>query len=380
MCDMDSTAKILDGSPMAHVLVVGMSHHSAPLEILERLALSHTDRDQLLQDLTRSPGVAEVMVVSTCNRVEMYAVVDGLPGAFHHFCAALARYARTTADELVNSSHMYCLRGLSAVEHLFRVTAGMDSMVIGDHQIIGQIRAAYAASVAQQAVGRTLHQLAQHALYTGKRVQAHTDIGRAGASVVSSGLARAVRALQAAHLVGRKAVVIGAGAMGALAVSHLERAGAAQILIANRTYSRAGALAKSTSKTIKTVITWADLPAAVGEADLLITCTGAVGAVWTLTQTQAALAMRAPTRSPLIICDFGLPRDVEPAVAGLPAVTVIDLSVLQQDPDTGMAATNAAATNIITDEVAHFFAKYHRGRHRSENQLPPTTTEQLTAA
>lgn len=146
---------------------------------------------------------------------------------------------------------MYCLRGLSAVEHLFRVTAGLDSMVIGDQQIIGQIRTAYAASVAQQAVGRTLHQLAQHALYTGKRVQAHTDIGRAGASVMSSGLTRAVRALQAAHLIGRKAVVIGAGAMGALAVSNLERAGAAQILIANRTYSRAGALAKSNSKTIK---------------------------------------------------------------------------------------------------------------------------------
>lgn len=280
----------------------------------------------------------------------------------------------------MNSSHMYCLRGLSAVEHLFRVTAGLDSMVIGDQQIIGQIRTAYAASVAQQAVGRTLHQLAQHALYTGKRVQAHTDIGRAGASVMSSGLTRAVRALQAAHLIGRKAVVIGAGAMGAQAVSHLERAGAAQILIANRTHSRAGALAKSTSKTIKTVITWADLPAAVSEADLLITCTGAVGAVWTSTQTQAALAMRAPTRSPLIICDFGLPRDVEPAVTRLPAVTVIDLSVLQRDSDTGMAATNAAATNIITDEVARFFAKYHRARHRSENQLPPTATEQLTAA
>jgi len=265
------------------------------------------------------------------------------------------------------------------VEHFFTVTAGLDSMVVGDQQIIGQVRAAYAASVAECAVGRTLHQLAQRALYTGKRARTHTDVGRAGASVMSFGLTRAARALQAAHLGGRKAVVIGAGAMGALAVTHLERARAAEILMANRTPSRASALAMSTSGTTKTVITWSDLPTAVSKADLLITCTGAVGVVFTLTQTQAALAMRVSTRPPLIICDFGLPRDVEPAVARLPGVILIDLSALQQDPYTGIAATNAAATEMITDEVVRFLTDYGRGIHHPNGELP-TDPNQLTAA
>lgn len=168
--------------------------------------------------------------------------------------------------------------------------------------------------------------------------------------------------------------------MGALTVSLLERAGAGQVVIANRTYSHARALATSSLETKKTVVSRADLPAAVSGADILLACTGSVGAVWTLAQTEAALEMRAPTRSPLIICDFGLPRDVEPAVGRLPGVILIDLDVLRQGPDTGIAATNSAAANIITDEVIRFSAKHHRARDRSENHLPPSTPEQLTAA
>ncbi|MGZ4542903.1 MAG: glutamyl-tRNA reductase, partial [Mycobacteriaceae bacterium] len=307
------------------VLLVGISHRSAPVAMLERVAVGDSERPKLLEELLRSPRISEAMLVSTCNRVEVYAVVDAFHGALTDVGEVLARHADTEVNDL--TKHLYVRYSESAVEHLFTVASGLDSMVVGEQQIIGQIRAAYAAADAEQAAGRTVHELAQQALRVGKRVHTETGIDSAGASVVSVALLQAAKALGTADLSGRKAVVLGAGAMGGLAVALLQRAGVAGVIVANRTPERAASLAATAAggATDARAVGLAELPAVLADADVLVTCTGAVGAVVTLAQAHLALAARPAGRGPLVICDLGLPRDVEPAVADLPGVVLVGL-------------------------------------------------------
>ncbi len=351
------------------VLLVGMSHRSAPVAWLERAAVSDVDRPKLLEELLRSPRISEAMVVSTCNRVEVYAVVDAFHGALADVGRVLARHAGADVAELTRQ--LYVRYSEAAAEHLFCVACGLDSMVVGEQQILGQIRAAYAASDAQQSAGRTLHELAQQALRVGKRVHTETDIDSAGASVVSVALQRAATGLGVASLSGRRAVVLGAGAMGGLAVAHLQRAGAAEILVANRTPSRASTLAATVDgiEVAARAITLDELAGAVAEADVLVTSTGAVGAVVSLAQAHTALAQRAGDRGPLVICDLGLPRDVDPAVAALPGVVLVDLQSLQRDPAANAAASDTdAARAIVATELADYLA----GQRSAE--VTPTVT------
>lgn len=361
------------------VLLVGMSHESVPVAALERFVVSDTDRPKLLEKLLRSPRVSEALLVSTCNRVEVYAVVDAFHGALADVGQVLAEHAGATVAELTDLAGPGGLRvlyGEKAVEHLFRVASGLNSMVKGEQQILGQIRAAYAAADAQQAAGRTVHELAQQALHVGKRVHSETGIDSAGASVVSVALARAAAALGVESLAGRRAVVLGAGAMGGLAVAHLQRAGAAEILVANRTPSRASVLAATVQGVAARAITVAELPAAVAQADVLITCTGAVGTVVTLAQAHTALARRAADRGPLVVCDLGLPRDVDPAVAQLPGVVLVDLESLQRDPGASAAAADtAAAEQIVAAELAGYLAA-----QRSAEVIPTVTALRRRAA
>ncbi|MEO6882312.1 MAG: glutamyl-tRNA reductase, partial [Mycobacteriaceae bacterium] len=356
------------------LLLVGMSHRSAPVPALERVAVSDADRPKLLESLLRSARVSEALIVSTCNRVEVYAVVDAFHGALADVGDVIADHARIPVAEL--SDHLYVRYGEGAVEHLFSVAAGLDSMVVGEQQILGQVRAAYAASEAHQAAGRTVHELAQQALRVGKRVHSETGIDSASGSVVSVALARASAILGGDSLRGRRVVVLGAGAMGGLAVAHLQRAGAAQVLVANRTPSRASVLAASVHGVAARAVTLAELPEAVADADVLITCTGAVGAVVTLGQVHTALAHRDPARGPLVICDLGLPRDVDPSVAELPGVVLVDLQSLQRDPAAGAAADDTAAAHAIVDtEVATYLAA-----QRSAAVTPTVTALRRRAA
>ena len=337
------------------VLLVGISHRSAPLDALERVAVTDSDRPKLLDELLGSPRISEAMIVSTCNRVEVYAVVEAFHGALADVGAVLARHAGTTVTEL--TAHLYVRYSEAAAEHLFSVASGLDSMVVGEQQVLGQIRAAYGASDAHQAAGRTVHELAQQALRVGKRVHAETGIDSAGASVVSVALQRAGAALGAPSLAGRRAVVLGAGAMGGLAVAQLQRCGAGEILVANRTPSRASVLAATVDGVAARAITLAELPAAVVNADVLVTCTGAVGSVVTLAQAHTALARRAADRGPLVICDLGLPRDVDAAVAALPGVVLVDLASLQRDPAASVAAADTdAARAIVAQELSAYLA------------------------
>ncbi|WP_128646947.1 glutamyl-tRNA reductase, partial [Rhodococcus sp. BS-15] len=193
------------------VLLVGISHRSAPVAVLERVAITDTDRPKLTDKLMASGSISEVMVVSTCNRVEIYAVVDAFHGALTAVGEVLGEHSGLEIADL--TKHAYVRYSEAAVEHLFAVASGLDSMVIGEQQILGQIRSAYAASDGQQASGRVMHELAQQALRVGKRVHSETGIDAAGSSVVSVALDRAAELFDGS-LAGRKAVVLGAGAMG----------------------------------------------------------------------------------------------------------------------------------------------------------------------
>ncbi|MGB3773369.1 MAG: glutamyl-tRNA reductase [Rhodococcus sp. (in: high G+C Gram-positive bacteria)] len=349
------------------VLLLGISHRSAPVSVLERVAVSDTERPKLTDRIMMSSHVSEVMIVSTCNRVEVYAVVDAFHGALTDLGALLADHSGLDLAEL--TKHAYVRYSEAAAEHLFAVAGGLDSMVIGEQQILGQIRSAYAASDAQQASGRALHELAQQALRVGKKVHSETGIDKAGASVVSVALDRAGDIL--GGLGGRRAVVLGAGAMGGLSVAHLTRSGIGSIAVANRTLSRAQHLSDTAAAggVDSVPVTLEQLSATVAEADILVTCTGAVGAVVTIADVHRALAHRDTTARPLVICDLGLPRDVEHAVAGLPGVSVLDMETLQHDPAAGAAASDERAARAI---VAAELASYLSGQRLAE--VTPTVT------
>ncbi len=348
------------------VLLLGVSHRSAPVSVLERVAVGEEDRPKLTEELLRSDHVFEAMIVSTCNRVEIYAVVDAFHGALAEVSGLLAEHSGLPLADLTR--HAYVRYSEAAAEHLFAVASGLDSMVVGEQQVLGQIRTAYASAEAQQAAGRVLHELAQQALRVGKRVHTETGIDRAGASVVSVGLAKAA-ARFGGDLAGRAAVVVGAGAMGGLAVAQLARAGIDSIVVVNRTRERADRLAEiAASYGVRAApADWSALGEAMTGTDVLISCTGAVGAVVTLADAHRALARRAEGR-PLVICDLGLPRDVEHAVAGLPGVTVIDMETLQRDTASTATAEADRAREIVAAELAAYLA----GQRLAE--VTPTVT------
>jgi glutamyl-tRNA reductase len=354
------------------VLVVGLSHRSAPVEILERASVSGQDVPKLLDELNRTGRVGEVVVLSTCNRVEVYAVVEAFHGGLADVSGVLARHAGLSVTEL--SSYLYVHYAASAVDHLFAVAAGLDSMVIGEAQILGQLRTAYNTAIEAGTVGRVMHELAQHALRVGKRSHSETGIDAAGASVVSEALADAAAVL--GGLAGRRALVVGAGSMGALAGAQLRRAGLGALVLANRTPERAARLATSlTADGLPSRAVGLDqVPAELALADVLVSCTGAVGTVLTTEMVTGSLAHRGAR--PLVICDLGLPRDVDPSVAELSGVTVIDLVTLNERLGGRTEGdTVRAARQIVVDEVAHYLSA-----QRSAEVTPTVTALRRRAA
>jgi glutamyl-tRNA reductase len=336
------------------VLVVGLSHRSAPVQVLERAAVGATEVPKVLEELLRGPHVSEAVLLSTCNRIEVVAVVDAFHGGLADVSAVLARHAGMSLTEL--TEHVYVHYAGSAVQHLFAVAAGLDSMVVGEAQILGQLRTAYATADEAGTVGRTLHELSQQALRVGKRVHTSTGIDTAGASVVSEALADAAAEL-GGDLAGQRAVVVGAGAMGALAAAHLRRAGTAEIVVLNRSADRAERLAENTRAqgTPARAAALDGLAAELATADVMVACTGAVGTVVELDPVAAAVAERAGRR--LAIVDLGLPRDVDARVAELPGVAVVDLAALQRRLASGdRGAAVAAAQQLVAEEAQAYLA------------------------
>lgn len=346
------------------VLLFGVSHRSAPVSVLEQLSTDESDQAKIVDQVLQSSLVTEAMVLSTCNRVEVYAVVEAFHGGLSIIGQALSEHSGMSLNDL--TKYAYVRYAEAAVEHLFAVASGLDSAVIGEQQVLGQVRRAYAAAEANHTVGRTLHELAQRALGVGKRVHTETAIDAAGASVVSVALGMADDKL--GGLAGRTAVVVGAGSMGALSAKHLVRAGVERVHVVNRSLPRARRLAHN----LRDLGAAADafpldhLPPVLTDADVVVCCTGAVRPVVSLADVHHALARRGHQ---LVMCDLGMPRDIDPSVAGLPGVFVVDMDRIQREPSARAAASDAeAARKIVAAEVAHYLA----GQRMAE--VTPTVT------
>ena len=289
------------------LLVFGVSHRTAPMDVLERAAVDAEDAPALLDELLGSESVAEALLLSTCNRVEVYAVVESFSGGLGDISAVLTRHA---GMDLTDHRFVHCSD--PAVEHLFSVAAGLDSVAVGEAPIQGQLRTAYATASALGTVGGRLHQLVQRALRVGRRTQAETGIDAANVSLVSEALTDAAAALPG--LEGRRVLVVGAGGLAALTVAELCGRGVAELAVANRTPVKADRLAgAAAAKGVPARAVALDaVPGELSSADLVVACTGARDTVLTAEAVATAGA-------PLVICDLAMPRDVDPSVRHLPA-------------------------------------------------------------
>jgi glutamyl-tRNA reductase len=281
-----------------NLIVVGASHKTAPIALLERLSRVDGPRVLLGQ---QGRHVAEAVLLSTCNRTDIYAAVPAFHAGLQQIGEALAAETGLRYDEIASSLYIY--HGIDAVRHTFRVAAGLESMVVGEPQILGQLRDAYQRASDLDAVGKVLHELMQQALRVGKRAHAETGIDQAPRSMVAAALD---------HVPGdpRKWVVVGAGAMGSLALRELEKRGVTDVTVVNRT---------RTEKTL------ADLPQLLREADVVISATASISPVITASMVSAA----GRIGKPLTLVDLALPRDVEPGVGDLPGMTLIDIEHLR---------------------------------------------------
>ena len=341
------------------VLVVGLSHKSAPVAVLERAAVSGDTVTKLLRDVVQAEPVAEAFVVSTCNRVEVYADVDRFHAGVTAICELLARHCGVPSHEL--TQYLYVHYEDRAVSHLLAVAAGLDSMVVGEDQILGQVRSAVKLAAEHGTAGRVLGELGRLALRTGKRARAETAIGRAGFSLLSAAVELAAASLGPLRpgedpLAGRDVLVVGAGSMSGLATATAARSGAASITVANRTRKHAERLAASVSTVTTTVTGLADLPAAIAAADVVISCTGAAGQVITGDMVSAALAAREAEagRGTLVIMDLAMPRDVEPAVAARAGVVLIGMDQLSEHAGAVRDDDVAAVRTILEAELAAY--------------------------
>jgi len=334
------------------LLAIGLSHRTAPIPVLERAALTPELVEKLLGDAVGTEHVHEAIAVATCNRLEIYADVAKFHGALTDLSELISHYTGVEADEL--TSHLYVHYDQRAAAHLFTVACGLDSMVIGEPQVLGQLRAALAAGQRTGTAGRVLNDLAQTALRVGKRAHSETGLDQAGQSLVTAALDLALPHLAAAPA---RACVIGAGSMSALAATTLVRLYPdLDLTVVNRTVERAERLAASVGATAAGLDS---LPAALAGSDLVISCTGATDMVLTKQHFETPdPALPAAPRAVAVI-DLALPRDVEPAVGELPGFLLVDLARIaeaQQAGDRADAVGVDAVRTLINDELNAYAA------------------------
>ncbi|MFF7778745.1 glutamyl-tRNA reductase [Streptomyces tanashiensis] len=340
------------------LLVVGLSHRSAPVSILERASLAADTQAKLLQDTLAAEPAAEATVLATCNRIELYADVDKFHAGVAELSTLLAQHSGVGLDEL--TPYLYVHYEDRAVHHLFSVACGLDSMVVGEGQILGQIKDTLALGQDLHTAGRLLNDLFQQALRVGKRAHSETGIDRAGQSLVTFGLEQLAQDTDVETWAkGKRALVIGAGSMSSLAAATLARSGVSEIVIANRTLARAERLAQILGEAGGTgVPARAAEMVAVGDeltrADVVVSCTGATGLVLTAEAVEDAVRGR---RAPLFLLDLAMPRDIDAAAHRIPGVRLVDIeSLAEASADAPMAADVDQVRGIVSDEVAAFGA------------------------
>jgi glutamyl-tRNA reductase len=347
------------------VFVVGANFRSAPLELLERLAIDVERRPKALAGLLDLEHVHEAVVVSTCNRVEVYTAISRFHGAAGDVRRFLADLHGLTIGEFAD--HLYDYYEERAVQHLFAVAAGIDSMVVGEAQILGQVREAFSAAQAERTVGPVLSALFARAIKVGRRARSETGIGAGMASTVSVGLR--VAGGQLGGLAGRRALLVGAGGVARLAGRALREAGAGELVVANRTAATGAALAGELAGRAVPLDRIADELAA---ADLVVAATAGTTPTVTRATVAEALGRRAATgagppgspAAPLVVLDLGVPRDVEPEVRGLPGVVLADLDALRAvlETDEGPRREVERVRALIAQETVAFMGGQREAR------------------
>lgn len=340
------------GQGSGELFVVGLSWRTAPVAVRERLAFRDEEMPLALADLLASPDIDEAVILSTCNRVEIYGSTSAAHSPGRGVAAAaearsfLARSRGVAAEGL--AAHLYERIEEDAIRHLFRVAAALDSMVVGESQILGQLKDAYGAAARAQATGAVLGRSMEKAFQVAKRVRSETGISRGAANVSSVAVELARRVF--GDLDGKAILVVGAGKMSALAARHLRVAGARSILVTNRSPEKAAELAAEVEGSARP---WNDLPLLLAEADVVLSSTGATQPI--LGPKLMKDAMKARRWRPLVIVDIAVPRDADPAIGRLDGVYLFDIDDLERVVAENLKERQKeaeAATSIVELEVA----------------------------
>jgi glutamyl-tRNA reductase len=329
------------------IVVIGVNHRTAPIDLLERVSLSGAELAKAVTGLVSRANIREAVVVSTCNRTEVVAVAERFHGAYADIRDFFCELGGMQPDEL--HPHLYSQHDDAAVSHLFEVAAGLDSAVLGESEILGQVRGAWEMAQAEGGAKATLNLLFRHAIETGKRARTETSIGKHTASVSHAAVEMAQERL--GGIAGRKVLVVGAGEMGEGIAVALVGAGATDITVINRTESRAAQLA---ARVNGTVAPFSELGQALRSADVLLTCTGA-GTI--LIDHELVTGARADVTAPLLIVDIAVPRDVAADVERAEHVTLLNLDHLRDWAARGLALRAAEAErvrSIVGEEVERF--------------------------
>jgi glutamyl-tRNA reductase len=345
--------------------LIGVNHKTAPIELRERIAISRDELPDVTRALAAVPGVSECMIVSTCNRVEILTAIESpsidLTGFLQNHFAL---------DPALLKAHLYEHRDQAAVRHLFRVAASLDSMVVGEPQILGQVKEAFAVARSAGTVGGQLEHLLQSAFAAAKKVRSETEIGSNSVSIASVAVDLARKIF--GSLAGRTVFLVGAGKMSELAARHLVQQGAGAILVTNRTLERAQRMADQFKGR---VIPFNQLYEAASDADIVITSTGAPHPIFRREHGQAFLHRRR--NRPMFFIDIAVPRDVDPAMNKLEGIFVYDIDDLQSVAASHMEARSREASDaetLIAGEVERF-----NQRQRTVNVAPAIVALQRQA-
>lgn len=329
------------------IVVIGINHRTGPVQLLEKLMIHETVMPHALRDLTLRDDIREAVVLSTCNRTEVYVVAERFHSAYDDICEFLRETSGIPTSEI--TPHVYSQFEDEAVKHLFQVAAGLDSAVLGESEIIGQVRNAWETAMNEGASRSSLNLLFRYALEVGKRARTETGISRSTASMSHAAVEMAEDIL--GSLAGKRVLVVGAGEMGEGVAAALSREGVSHITVVNRTEARGEALAEKVGARVSR---FENLEAELSAADVVIACTGAGSHVVTYDIMRNA---RAAIETPLLVVDIALPRDVDPRVVELPGVTLRDLDHLSEWAQRGIesrAAEVHQVQTIIDEEVERF--------------------------
>src|SRR5918992_1702749 len=305
------------------IVVVGLNHKTAPISLLDRLSITESELLKALHQLETYEHVNEAVVLSTCNRIEAYAAVTKFHGGAQDLRNFFAEFCHVAPEDFTD--HLYTYHDEGAVRHLFRVASGIDSMVIGESEILGQVRRGFQFAMEEGISGHLLGSAFKRAIRVGKRARSETAIGRNPVSISSAAVELARRAFEPKAMSGKRIVIVGAGKMGRLAAQALASAGAGDVVIVNRSKQRADDLAATFNAVARP---FEELVDVLADADIVISSTTAPGTVIDAAIVERALDLRGEDRA-LFIVDIAVPRDVEPEVAAIEGVVLRDIEDLR---------------------------------------------------